>query len=105
MMNQEDLKSIKPLVSILMLFSTLLVIVFLQMEERRQGYMLIKTNKEYKREIEEKRRKSVQYAKSIRPQQLQKVAEDGTLKKVEIKQIIQMNGNETTQVIDSRGYN
>jgi hypothetical protein len=104
-MSQDDMKSLKPLASILIIFCTMLTIVFLQMEERRKGYELIRVNKKYKTDLEIKRQKSVEYAKLIRPQQLQKIADSKTLKKIETDQIIQMNGNNTTQVIDERGVN
>lgn len=62
------------------------------MEERRQGYVVLKLKKEYKRIIEEKRTKDIQLAKLTRPQLLEHVAQSKlTLKKVQANQVIHLS--------------
>lgn len=76
-----------------MLIVTLLSIVFMQMEERRLGYEILKLTREQRSAIEKKRLKTIQLAKSVRPDQIEKSAQKkNLLKKVEAKQIIHLTG-------------
>jgi hypothetical protein len=69
-------------------------VVFLQMEERRIGYAILKLNKEHRKVIEEKRVKTMQLAKLTRPQHIERVAESKlTLRKVQNSQIIHLTGS------------
>ena len=69
-------------------------VVFLQMEERRIGYSILKLNKEHRKVIEEKRVKTMQLAKLTRPQHIERVAESKlTLRKVTNSQIIHLTGS------------
>lgn len=69
------------------------------MEERRQGYVVLKLNKEHKRFLEEKRTKEIQLAKLTRPQLLEQVAQSKlTLKKVQSNQIIHLSEAKTEKL-------
>ncbi len=92
-MSSENFKQLKPFFSILLIISTLFSIVFLQMEERRIGYSVLKLTREHKRVWEEKRAKEITLAKITRPQLLESVAQEKfTLKKVQANQIIHLSG-------------
>lgn len=69
-------------------------VVFLQMEERRIGYSILKLNKEHRKVIEAKRVKTMQLAKLTRPQHIERVAESKlTLRKMQSSQIIHLTGS------------
>lgn len=92
-MNAVDTQPLKPFVSVMLIILTLLGIVFLQMEERRMGYALLKQTREHREMIEEKRNREIQLAKITRPQLLEQVAQKKfTLKKVSANQIIHLPG-------------
>jgi hypothetical protein len=92
-MSSENLKQLKPFFSILLIISTLFSIVFLQMEERRIGYSVLKLTRQHKKVLEEKRTKEISLAKVTRPQLLESVAQQKfTLKKVQANQIIHLMG-------------
>lgn len=83
----------KPFISILFIIGTLFSLVFLQMEERRLGYGILKLTREQRQVIEEKRAKIMQLAKVTRPQHVEKMAQSKfTLKKVQSSQIIHLSG-------------
>lgn len=88
-MSSDELKTIKPVVSVTMIIMTLFAVVFLQMEERRLGYSLLKVNREYRKISEVKKSKEIQLAKVTRPQWVEKMAYSRfTLKRAESHQII-----------------
>ncbi len=92
-MSKENFKQLRPFFSILIVIFTLFSIVFLQMEERRMGYVVLKQTREFKQIWEEKRRKEISLAKVTRPQLLESVAQEKfTLKKVQASQIIHLSG-------------
>lgn len=92
-MNSANFKQLKPFLSILVIIFTLFSIVFLQMEERRMGYSVLKLTREHKKVWEEKRVKEIALAKITRPQLLDSVAQQKfTLKKVQASQIIHLGG-------------
>ncbi len=85
--------SLKPFFSILLVIGTLFSLVFLQMEERRLGYAILKLTREQRQSVEEKRAKTMQLAKITRPQHVEKMAQSKfTLKKVQANQIIHLSG-------------
>lgn len=87
---------LKPVFSILIITVTLLAVVFLQMEERRMGYSLLKLTREQKQVIEEKRIKSIELAKIRRPQNIESMAQRKlTLRRVQSHQIIHITGSES----------
>ncbi|AHZ83598.1 hypothetical protein [Bdellovibrio bacteriovorus] len=92
-MSSQNFKQLKPFFSILIVIFTLFSIVFLQMEERRMGYSVLKLTREHKKVWEEKRTKEISLAKITRPQLLDSVAQQKfTLKKVQANQIIHLTG-------------
>lgn len=92
-MSSENFKQLKPFFSVLLIIFTLFSIVFLQMEERRIGYSVLKLTREHKKVREEKRTKEINLAKVTRPQLLESVAQEKfTLKKVQANQIIHLSG-------------
>jgi len=93
-LNHDDLKPLKPFLSILLLISSLFLIVFAKMEERRVGYSLIQLTREQKRTVEEKREKTLKLAKLTRPERVERVAQDQfTMRKVQNSQIIHLSGS------------
>ena len=95
---------LKPFISVFLIVVTLLFIVFMQMEERRLGYSLLKLTREQKQITEERRQKTVLLARMTRPQQIEKWAEKKlSLKKIQTKQIIHLTGSHDS--FSSRGVN
>lgn len=92
-MNKVDTQTIKPFLSVVMVILTFFAIVFLQMEERRIGYMSLKLARQHRQLLDQKRGLEIQLAKVTRPQLLEKVAQDRlTLKRATAGQIIQLTG-------------
>lgn len=92
----EEWSQLKPFFSVIIVIATLFVLVFLQMEERRMGYELLKLNREQKKWVEERRLKEMQLAKLTRPQQVERMAASKlTLRKVQASQIIHLSGSQT----------
>jgi hypothetical protein len=99
-MNRKNIKQLKPFLSVLIIIATLFSIVFLQMEERRMGYSVLKLTREYKKVQEEKRVKEVTLAKVTRPQLLESMAHQKfTLKKIQANQIIHISGPVETSFV------
>ena len=99
-MNRKNIKKLKPFLSVLIIIATLFSIVFLQMEERRMGYSVLKLTREYKKVQEEKRVKEVTLAKVTRPQLLESMAHQKfTLKKIQANQIIHISGPVETSFV------
>lgn len=89
----KDWAPLKPFFSVIVVISTLFFLVFLQMEERRLGYEILKQTRAQKRLMEEKRVKEMQLAKMTRPQQVEKLAASRlTLRKIQASQIIHLSG-------------
>lgn len=83
----------KPFFSILLIIGTLFSLVFLQMEERRLGYAILKSTREQRQIVEEKRERTMQLAKITRPQNVERMAQSRfTLKKIQANQIIHLTG-------------
>ena len=91
--SQDELKHLKPFVSIFLIVSSLFVIVFAKMEERRIGYQVLKITREQRLAVESKRERVVRLAKLTRPQHIEKLVQDKlTLKKVQRSQIVHISG-------------
>lgn len=91
----EDWGPLKPFFSVMIIVASLLALVFLQMEERRMGYEILKLTREQRRLVEEKRIKEMKLAKMTRPQQVEKLASSRlTLRKVQASQIIHLSGSQ-----------
>lgn len=83
----------KPFISVLLLISTMFGLVFLQMEERRMGYEILKLSREQKASSEILRSKNVSLAKLTRPQQVEKIAQTKmSLRKIQASQVIHLTG-------------
>lgn len=90
-MSSSEIRQLKPFISILIITSTLLGIVFVKMEERRISYVVLKLTKEHKKAIEIQKQKEIQLAKLTRPQLLENVATQKlTLKRATASQIIHL---------------
>lgn len=91
-MTRWNFKEFKPVLSILIIVFTFLGVAFLQMEERRIGYEILKLNREHKNLIEEKRYKNMKLAKVTRPQYVEQIAQQKfVLKKISNQQVIHLN--------------
>lgn len=102
-MNAASIAQFRPFVSVMLIVCTLLGIVFLQMEERRLGYTLLKLSREHREILEEKRGREIQLAKITRPQLVEHMAQRRfTLKKVSANQIIHLPGSgmKTASAVD-----
>ncbi|WP_413577196.1 histidine kinase [Bdellovibrio sp. HCB290] len=98
-MSKENFRQLKPFFSILLVIFTLFSIVFLQMEERRMGYVVLKLTRQHKKVQEEKRTKEISLAKITRPQLLDHMAQQKfTLKKIQANQIIHLTDVEDIPV-------
>ncbi len=88
-MSSKEIGKFKPVISVSLIILTLFGVVFLQMEERRLGYVLLKVTREYRQVLESKKNKEIQLAKATRPQWVEKMASARfTLKKAQASQII-----------------
>ena len=98
--NREELAPLKPFLSVFFIVISMFIVVFAKMEERRIGYNVLKLTHGQRVAIEEKRSKILQLAKMIRPEHVEKVAQDHfTLKKIQTKQIIQLSGGLVTSPV------
>ncbi|MGZ3742663.1 MAG: histidine kinase [Pseudobdellovibrionaceae bacterium] len=92
-MNSENFRQLKPFCSVLILIFTFFFLVFLQMEERRLGYSVLKLSREHKKILEDKRVREIQLVKVTRPQLVEHMAHSKfTLKKIQAEQIIHLSG-------------
>lgn len=90
-MSSNEIRQLKPFLSILFITTTLLGIVFIKMEERRLSYVVLKMTQEHKKVIEIQKQKEIALAKLTRPQLLENVATKKlTMKRVTAAQIIHL---------------
>jgi hypothetical protein len=93
-LTMEDWAPLRPFLSVVLIISTLFSIVFLQMEERRMGYAILKLTRDQKELMELKRGKEMNLAQLTRPQHVESLAQKKfTLKKISDKQIIHLTGS------------
>ena len=93
-MSQKQKLRLFPLVSVGIIIFALFVMVFLQMEVRRLGYVLLKQTREYKSLQDDYRLKTMRYAKIMRPERLRDLAINRlTLNEIKSGQIIHMSGD------------
>jgi cell division protein FtsL len=86
-------KPLYPFISIVLIIGTLLGVVFLQMEERRRGYELLRSEKEFRALKEQSSQKKSQLARLIRPEHIEAIAgSQGSLQKIQNQQIIHLTG-------------
>lgn len=92
MSNRQKIQ-IYPLISVIIIIVALFSLVFLQMEVRRIGYVLLKQTREYKSLQDEHRLKIMRFAKVMRPERLRDLAVTRlTLDDAKTGQIIHMSG-------------
>ncbi|OFZ10764.1 MAG: hypothetical protein A2Z20_00785 [Bdellovibrionales bacterium RBG_16_40_8] len=93
-MSQKQKFNLFPLISIVIVVFALFSMVFLQMEVRRLGYVLLKLTREHKSFQDEYRLKSMRFAKIMRPERLRDLAINRlTLNEIKSGQIIYMSGD------------
>jgi hypothetical protein len=93
-MSSKNFRQLKPFFSVLIIICTFFSLVFLQMEERRIGYSVLKLSRQHKKILEEKHVKEIQLVKVTRPQLLEHMAQSKfTLKKIQADQIIHLSGS------------
>lgn len=89
---QTELAHLKPIISVLMIVATMMLIVLLQMEERRMGYGILKFTRQYKERQEEKRVKEIALAKSMRLDKIEKLASRrSSLRRTDMSQVVYLN--------------
>ncbi len=92
-MSHKQKLQIYPLISVIIIIIALFSLVFLQMEVRRTGYVLLKQTREYKSLQDEHRLKVMRFAKVMRPERLRDLAVTRlTLNDAKSGQIIHMAG-------------
>ncbi len=92
---KKFLIELRPFLSVLIIVGSLFSVAFLQMEERRLGYNILKLNKELKIAKEQKRTAIVQLARFTKPQRVELLAQHrGHLKKINNEQLIHLTGAE-----------
>ena len=90
-MGSNDIRQLKPFLSLLFIIATLLGLVFIKMEERRLSYAVLKLTRDYKKSNELTRQKEISLAKLSRPQLVENVATQKlTLRKIKPAQIINL---------------
>ncbi len=90
-MKVSSKNSIKSLISLTLILSSLFAIAFLQMEERRQSYHLLQLNKDLKAKIEARRNLEIKRLNALRPQKIEKEIQERTaLNQAQSDQIIHM---------------
>ena len=93
-MSKQQLNEIRPIISIIIIIAALFSIVFLQMESRRLGYVVLKQTREYKNLRDEFRLQSLRYAKTTRPERMRDVAiQRLTMGQIRTGQIIHLSGD------------
>ena len=94
-MSKKQVTSIKPILSILVIISTLFSVVFLKMEIRRVGYSVYKSVNEFRSLQDNYRLKVIDYARFTSPDFLRKAAVSQlTMTDAGAGQIIHMTGDQ-----------
>ena len=90
-MSQQQVKSIKPFISILLVMGFLFTYALIKMENRRLGYSFVKLAQQEKQLRNQQREKVVQLARKTGPGRVQLLATQRLpMKKAGTGQIIQM---------------
>jgi len=85
--------NIYPVMSVVLILVSLFALVFLQMEVRRMGYVVLKQTREYKNAKDEHRLQIMKFAKIMRADRLHDLAINKlTLNEVKSGQVIHMSG-------------
>lgn len=92
-MSRHHINQLKPLFSVMIIIFCLFTLVFLQMEVRRMGYVVLKQSREYKLHLDRYRLETMEYAKVTRPERVRGLAVTKlTLNAAKQNQIIHMAG-------------
>ena len=95
-MSSNDIRQLRPFLSLLIIILTCLGLVFIKMEERRLSYAVLKLTREYKKTNELTRQKEILLAKLSRPQLVENVATQKlTLRKIKPGQIINLTSSQS----------
>lgn len=95
MMIRQRWNEVKPLLSVLIVVSTLFSIVFIKMEDRRMGYTVLRATHEYKKMSDHYRLQSIELARVMRPERIRSFARSKlTLDEAKMGQIIHMSGDQ-----------
>lgn len=93
-MSHEDIKQLKPFLSLIILVSTLFVVAFMKMEVRRLGYVVLKSSRQYKTLKDQQLVKTMELARITRPDHIRHYAISRlTLNEARNGQIIQLVGS------------
>ncbi|MEQ1664492.1 MAG: histidine kinase [Bdellovibrionales bacterium] len=83
-----------PFISVVIILVALFALVFLQMEVRRMGYVVLKQTRAYKNAQDEHRLKVMRFAKIMRADRLRDIAiTQLTLNEAKSEQIVHMSGD------------
>lgn len=101
-MNSNEIRQLKPFLSLLLIITTLLGLVFIKMEERRLSYNVLKLTKEHKKVTEVQKQKEIVLARLTRPQLLENMAlKKLTLKRVTQAQIIHLSAADAVAKVNN----
>jgi cell division protein FtsL len=90
-MSKNEVKSLKPFLSVVIVVLTLFTVVFLKMETRRMSYHVLKLNRQVKAATDEKLTRSMEFARLTRPERIERYASNSLeLRKATKRQIIQL---------------
>jgi len=93
-MSKQNVSEFKPFMSVIIVIFTLFSIMFLQMEVRRMGYVVLKQGRQHKSLQDNYRLLSLEFTKYTNPARLRKMAKSRlTLSEASKGQIIQISGN------------
>lgn len=93
-MSHDDIKALKPFLSLVIIVTTLFTVAFMKMEVRRLGYMALKTSKQYKTLKDQRLVKTMELARITRPDHVRSYAMSRlTLSEARNGQIIQLSGS------------
>lgn len=93
-MSRQQVKSIKPFISVLFVMGFLFGFAFIKMENRRLGYSFMKLAQKEKQLRNQQRQKSIELARATGPERVQFIATQRLpLQKAKPGQIIQMTGD------------
>ena len=93
-MSQQQRSNIYPMISVVVIIVALFTLVFLQMEVRRLGYVVLKQTREYKTAKDEHRLKIMYFARVMRADRLRDIAVTSLpLSDIKSGQIIHMSGD------------
>lgn len=93
-MSHEDIKELKPFLSLIIIVSTLFIVAFMKMEVRRLGYVVLKSSRQYKTLKDQQLVKTMELARITRPDHIRHYAMSRlTLNEARNGQIIQLVGS------------